>query len=113
MIRSRLFQDPLYRYMESKIAWSLCPAGDQKPHTRATDRSRIPDRCLVASSNDFYRAFSMASNGFRHVAQQETLYASPPVRTNHNQIGLPFRCGIEDPHSDVTYFDSGTCLSLG
>ena len=52
----------------------------------------------------------MASDGFRHASQQEALYSSSSMRTNHNEIGMPFRCGIEDAHSDVTYLDSGTRL---
>ena len=52
----------------------------------------------------------MASDGVRYAPQQETLNASPPKRTNDDQIGMPFRCDIEDAHSYVTYLDSGLCL---
>ena len=33
-----------------------------------------------------------------------------PMRTNRNEIGVPFGCGIEDAHSDVTNLDSGVRL---
>jgi len=52
----------------------------------------------------------MASNEFRYATEQETLDASLPMRTNHNQIGAPFCCGIDDALSDVTYLDGGTRL---
>jgi hypothetical protein len=48
MMRTCLFQDPFYLYMEGQIVRSLLP------HTKdlacATDKSSIRDRCLVASS---------------------------------------------------------------
>jgi len=52
----------------------------------------------------------MASNEFRHAAEQETLDASLPMRTNHDQIGAPPCCGINDGLSDVTYFDGSVQL---
>jgi len=61
-------------------------------------------------ANDFYGAPGMASNEFRYATEQETLDASLPMRTNHNQIGAPFCCGIDDALSDVTYLDGGTRL---
>jgi hypothetical protein len=48
MIRTCLFQDPFYLYMEDQIVRSLLP--HTKDLARATDRSLIRDRCLVASS---------------------------------------------------------------
>jgi len=32
------------------------------------------------------------------------------MRTNRNEIGMPFRCSIEDAFFDVPHFDSGVCL---
>jgi len=52
----------------------------------------------------------MASDEFRHASQQEALNVSSPMRTNRNEIGVPFRCSIEDAFFDVPYFDSGVCL---
>ena len=52
----------------------------------------------------------MASDEFRHAAKQETLDASPPMRTNDDQIGTPLCCGIDDSLSDVTYLDGGVHL---
>src|SRR5271166_6024197 len=47
-------------------------------------------------ANDFYGALGMASDEFRHAAQQETLDAASPMRTNDDQIGTPLCCGIDD-----------------
>ena len=44
----------------------------------------------------------MASDKFCHASKQETLDASLPMRTNHDQIGTPLGCGIDDTFSDVT-----------
>src|SRR5271165_6615364 len=52
----------------------------------------------------------MASDEFRHATEQETLDASLPMRTNDDQIGTPFCCGIDDALSDVTYLDGGARL---
>ena len=52
----------------------------------------------------------MASHEFGHTAQQETLDASPPMRTNDDQIGPPLCRGIDDALSDVTYLDGGVHL---
>lgn len=52
----------------------------------------------------------MASDGFRHASQQKALNVSSPMRTKHNEIGVPFRCSIEDAFFDVPYLDSGVCL---
>ena len=52
----------------------------------------------------------MASDEFGHAAQQETLNVSLSMRTNHDQIGTPLGCGIDDSLSDVTYLDGGVRL---
>jgi len=49
----------------------------------------------------------MATDEFSHAAQQETLNASLSMRTNHDQIGTPLGCGIDDSLSDVTYLEGG------
>ena len=52
----------------------------------------------------------MASDEFGHTTEQETLDASLPMRANHDQIGVPLCCGIDDCLSDVSYFDGGIHL---
>src|SRR5208337_5344708 len=52
----------------------------------------------------------MASDEFGNSVKQETLDAALPMRTNHDQIGTPLGCGIDDCLSDVTYLDGGVHL---
>src|ERR1019366_390332 len=61
-------------------------------------------------ANDFYRALGMASDEFCHAAEQETLDACLPMRTNDDQIGMPLGCIIDDRLSNVTYLDGGVNL---
>src|ERR1039457_6474728 len=61
-------------------------------------------------ANDFYRALGIASDEFGHAAEQETLDACLPMRTNDDQIGMPLGCIIDDRLSNVTYLDGGVRL---
>ena len=56
----------------------------------------------------------MASDELGHTAQQETLDASLPMRTNDDQIGMLLGCRIDDRLSNVAYLDGkGTDRAYG
>src|SRR5665811_84361 len=84
--------------------------GPWNSSTKAKNQAVVFSSDTHWRANDFYRALGMASDEFCHAAQQETLDACLPMRTNDDHIGMPLGGIIDDRLSNVTYLDGSLHL---